>query len=142
MHKVLIFLTLFVCGATVALGQAKTAPSIYLEVSDSAIADNVNWYAVGSADNNVFDKPNDQRELVHFGMARKRGMKSNTFYIPPNLRRVTNFNHSVDLGCNVAAFIYDSLRTDRTATVVTVYETDADSTVGLWEIGSGVNRVL
>ena len=26
---------------------------------------------------NVFDKPNDQRELVHFGMARKRGMKSN-----------------------------------------------------------------
>ncbi len=26
---------------------------------------------------NVFVKPNDQRELAHFGMARKRGMKSN-----------------------------------------------------------------
>lgn len=109
MHKVLIFFTLFVCGATAALGQAKTAPSIYLEVSDSAIVDKAN---------------------------------NHTINIPPNLCRVTNFNHSVDLDSNAVAFIYDSLCVDRTATVVTVYETDADSTVGLWEIGSGGNHAL
>ena len=58
------------------------------------------------------------------------------------LRRVTNFNPSVSLADTALAFAIDSLRTDGTATIVTVYETDADSTVGLWQIGTGGNRAL
>ena len=58
------------------------------------------------------------------------------------LRRVTNFNSSVSLADTALAFAIDSLRTDGTATIVTVYETDADSTVGLWQIGSNGNRAL
>lgn len=58
------------------------------------------------------------------------------------LRRVTNFNPSVSLADTALAFTIDSLRTDGTATIVTVYETDADSTVGLWQIGSNGNRAL
>ena len=58
------------------------------------------------------------------------------------LRRVTNFNSSVSLADTALAFAIDSLRTDGTATIVTVYETDADSTVGLWQIGTGGNRAL
>lgn len=58
------------------------------------------------------------------------------------LRRVTNFNPSVSLADTAMAFAIDSLRTDGTATIVTVYETDADSTVGLWQIGSNGNRAL
>lgn len=58
------------------------------------------------------------------------------------LRRVTNFNPSVSLADIALAFTIDSLRTDGTATIVTVYETDADSTVGLWQIGTGGNRAL
>lgn len=58
------------------------------------------------------------------------------------LRRVTNFNPSVSLADTAMAFAIDSLRTDGTATIVTVYETDADSTVGLWQIGTGGNRAL
>lgn len=58
------------------------------------------------------------------------------------LRRVTNFNPSVSLSDTALAFAIDSLRTDGTATIVTVYETDADSTVGLWQIGTGGNRAL
>ncbi len=58
------------------------------------------------------------------------------------LRRVTNFNPSVSLADTAMAFAIDSLRTDGTATIVTVYETDADSTVGLWQIGTGGNRTL
>ena len=58
------------------------------------------------------------------------------------LRRVTNFNPSVSLSDTALAFAIDSLRTDGTATIVTVYETDADSTVGLWQIGSNGNRAL
>ena len=34
---------------------------------------NKNCVQMCSTVQNVFDKPNDQRELVHFGMARKRG---------------------------------------------------------------------
>lgn len=59
-----------------------------------------------------------------------------------SLRRVTNFNHSVSLADTALAFSIDSLRTDGTATIVTVYETDADSIVGLWQIGSNSNRAL
>ena len=40
---------------------------------------------------NVFDKPNDQRELVHFGMARKRGMKSNVFDKPNDQSELVHF---------------------------------------------------
>lgn len=58
------------------------------------------------------------------------------------LRRVTNFNPSVSFADTAMAFAIDSLRTDGTATIVTVYETDADSTVGLWQIGTGGNRAL
>lgn len=58
------------------------------------------------------------------------------------LRRVTNFNPTVSLSDTAMAFAIDSLRTDGTATIVTVYETDADSTVGLWQIGTGGNRAL
>lgn len=58
------------------------------------------------------------------------------------LRRVTNFNSSVSLADTALAFAIDSLRTDGTATIVTVYETDADSVVGLWQIGTGGNRAL
>lgn len=58
------------------------------------------------------------------------------------LRRVTNFNSSVSLADTALAFAIDSLRTDGTATIVTVYETDEDSVVGLWQIGTGGNRAL
>lgn len=59
-----------------------------------------------------------------------------------SLQRVTNFNPSVSLADTALAFVIDSLRTDGTATIVTVYETDADSAVGLWQVGSNGNRAL
>ena len=40
---------------------------------------NINKRAGRSVQRNVFVKPNDQRKLAYFGMARKRGMKSNVF---------------------------------------------------------------
>ena len=54
----------------------------------------------------------------------------------------TNHNASVRLVDSVAIYAFDSLRKDGTATIVTVYETDEDSAVGLWEVGSGGNRAL
>jgi hypothetical protein len=65
-----------------------------------------------------------------------------SFVIPSTLHRITNFNPSISLADTSLAFAIDSLRTDGTATIVTVYETDADSTVGLWQIGSDDNRAL
>ena len=62
--------------------------------------------------------------------------------VPSVLSRVTNFNPSVSLSDTVLTIIADSLRTDGTATVLTVYETDADSAIGLWQVGSGSNRAL
>lgn len=62
--------------------------------------------------------------------------------MPSALSRVTNFNPSVSLSDTIIAIVADSLRTDGTATIFTVYETDADSTVGLWQIGTGGNRAL
>ena len=56
--------------------------------------------------------------------------------------RNTNYNPSVYLGDSVVTLAYDSLRTDKTATIITVYETDDDSIVGLWQIGTGANRSL
>ena len=54
----------------------------------------------------------------------------------------TNHNASVRLVDSVAIYVFDSLRKDGMATIVTVYETDEDSAVGLWEMGSGGNRAL
>ncbi len=61
---------------------------------------------------------------------------------PLFLHRITNFNSSADLSDSMLFFVYDSLRTDEMVTIVTVYETDVDSVVGLWQIGSGSNRAL
>lgn len=49
--------------------------------------------------------------------------------VPSALSRVTNFNPSVSLS-------------DSVLTIFTVYETDADSIIGLWQVGSGSNRAL
>ena len=62
--------------------------------------------------------------------------------VPSALSRVTNFNPSVSLSDTILAIVADSLRTDGTATIFTVYETDADSVIGLWQVGSGSNRAL
>lgn len=62
--------------------------------------------------------------------------------MPSALSRVTNFNPSVSLSDTILAIVADSLRTDGTATIFTVYETDADSVIGLWQVGSGSNRAL
>lgn len=62
--------------------------------------------------------------------------------LPVAMRCVTNHNPSVDLGDSVLSFPLDSLRYDGEATIVTVYETDADSVVGLWQVGNGGNRTL
>ena len=56
--------------------------------------------------------------------------------------RITNYNPSVYIADSTPYFIYDSLRTGGTVTIVTVYETDEDSIIGLWQIGSGGNRAL
>lgn len=60
--------------------------------------------------------------------------------IPVSQRRTTNFNPSTNISDSAMLFIFDSLRTDGRATIITVYETDAIDTVGLWQIGSGGNR--
>lgn len=60
----------------------------------------------------------------------------------PKLLRSTNYNPSLYLGDSILAVVFDSLRTDEAATIITVYETDADSTIGLWQIGSSSNRAL
>lgn len=62
--------------------------------------------------------------------------------VSSTLSRVTNFNSTVNLSDTVLTIIADSLRTDGTATIFTVYETDADSVIGLWQVGSGSNRAL
>ena len=49
----------------------------------------------------------------------------------------TNHNPSADMGDTVFGIPFDSLHSDMTATVVTVYETDASGPVGLWEISNG-----
>ena len=54
----------------------------------------------------------------------------------------TNFNPSVSLSDTVISFVYDSLRSDGEATIVTVYETAEQGIVGLWELGTESNRAL
>ena len=48
----------------------------------------------------------------------------------------TNSNPSIPLNDTSFAIVVDSLHTDRTATIVTVYETDDDNVVGLWQISN------
>ncbi len=67
---------------------------------------------------------------------------NSSFIIPANLHRITNFNHSVNLKDSSLVFVLDSLRTDSIASIITVYETDEDSIVGLWQIGADANRSL
>ena len=62
--------------------------------------------------------------------------------VPSALARLTNFNPSLCLADTALTLVADSLRSDATATVFTVYETDSDSIVGLWQVGSGSNRAL
>ena len=62
--------------------------------------------------------------------------------VPSYLSSVTNFNPSVSLTDTALVFAIDSLRTDGAATIFTVYETDTDSIIGLWQVGSGSNRAL
>ena len=54
----------------------------------------------------------------------------------PIATTTTNFNPSVQLNSTSLAVSFDSLHTDRYATVVTVYETEDDSPVGLWQISN------
>ncbi|MBQ6047155.1 MAG: T9SS type A sorting domain-containing protein [Bacteroidales bacterium] len=58
------------------------------------------------------------------------------------LRTTTNYNPSMTLTDSAITFVFDSLRTDGIATIMTVYETDADSVVGLWQLGGDSTRVL
>lgn len=60
----------------------------------------------------------------------------------PEEQRTTNFNPSLCLDDKSLSIVLDSMRTDGTATIITVYETDADDEVGLWQLGSGSNRAL
>mgnify|MGYP002622309413 CR=1 FL=1 len=62
--------------------------------------------------------------------------------LPSAMSQITNFNSSIRLADTAVSIIVDSLRTDGVATIITVYETDDDSVIGLWQIGSGDNRVL
>lgn len=54
----------------------------------------------------------------------------------------TNFHTSLYLGDSVISFVYDSLRYDSVVTIITVYETNEDTIIGLWEIGTGDNKQL
>lgn len=69
-------------------------------------------------------------------------MTGRSYNIVESQHRITNYNSSIYLGDSTVALIYDSLRADRTATIVTIYETDEDSVVGLWQIGTNANRAL
>ena len=44
---------------------------------------------------NVFDKPKDQRELAHFGLARKGRMKANVFDKPKAQRELAHFGLAI-----------------------------------------------
>ena len=44
---------------------------------------------------NVFDKPKDQRELAHFGLARKGRMKANVFDKPKDQRELAHFGMAI-----------------------------------------------
>ncbi len=54
----------------------------------------------------------------------------------------TNFHISLNMDDTSVYFVYDSLRYDSIATIMTIYETDDDTTVGVWEIGTGDNKQL
>ena len=44
---------------------------------------------------NVFDKPKDQRELAHFGLARKGRMKANVFHKLKAQRELAHFGLAI-----------------------------------------------
>ena len=44
---------------------------------------------------NVFDKPKAQRELAHFGLARKGRMKANVFDKPKAQRELAHFGLAI-----------------------------------------------
>lgn len=50
------------------------------------------------------------------------------------MQRTTNYNPSIRMDDTLLSIAQDSLQSDRKATIVTVYETDDEEKVGLWEI--------
>ena len=54
----------------------------------------------------------------------------------PMTMTMTNFNPSISLVDTSFAMAFDSLHSDKTTTIVTVYETDDDNIVGLWQISN------
>lgn len=65
----------------------------------------------------------------------------NSFSLVGN-ESLTNYNATVELNDTVGYFVYDSLIYDSVVTIVTVYETDEDTIVGVWEIGTEDNKQI
>lgn len=61
---------------------------------------------------------------------------------PASIYRQTNYNTSLELNSSPVAVNVGTLRTGGAATVMTVYETSKNDTLGVWELGSGDNRAL
>ncbi len=85
------------------------------------------WLATRKNNDNViiYDKLNQDKSTSLFGV-----------------ECITNYHSTVYLADTFLYFVYDSLRYDSTATIITVYETDDDNTLGLWQIGTDKNRQL
>ena len=66
-------------------------------------------------------------------------MNCNTQSVPIYMLQETNHNPSVQLEDTALVFTYDNLRSDGCATIFTVYETNEDGIVGLWQIDSSDN---
>lgn len=58
------------------------------------------------------------------------------------VQRTTNYNPSIEMDDTLLSIAHDSLQSDKTATIVTVYETDAEDKIGLWEISNSGNAKL
>jgi hypothetical protein len=70
-------------------------------------------------------------------------MSCNTQYIPYTRHRTTNYNSSVLLDDSALVFVYEWLREEaESATIFTVYETDDNGLLGLWQLGSDSSRSL
>jgi hypothetical protein len=65
----------------------------------------------------------------------------NSFSLVGN-ESITNYNATIELNDTIAYFVYDSLIYDSVVTVMTIYETDEDTIVGVWEIGTGANKQI
>jgi hypothetical protein len=58
-------------------------------------------------------------------------------------RSETNFNHSVIVNdTSMFKIIYDSLSMDSMVTVLTAYQTEEDTVVGVWEVVQDTNRIM